>query len=199
MAHRYLQSILNLSYIVLLFLTGVVSVHAQDHVPTNDEILLRLCLSSLNKSELIDTLSQPVYPAGNLSEHHKFKTVQLLLKKNKSVHETKKNTAVLKLMLLTNNSYKKLNKKFGLRSIKGYLTASVIDTNGAIEGEERYKINYTDTIPNKIYKTLTGSWNQTVFETKPQKSRFWNRVIQPALLLSSVGVTIFLLFNVRGK
>ncbi len=199
MEHRYLQPLLNLFYIFILLLTVVLSANAQDQVPTNDEILLRLCLSSLNKSVLIDTLSQPVYPSGNLVDHHKYETVQLLLKKNKKVRDTGKNAVILKLTLLTNNSYKKLNKKNGIRSIRGYLTTSVIDTNGTIEGEARYNINYADTIPNKIYRTLVNSWNQATFESKPRKPEFWNRVIQPALLLSSIGVTIFLLFNVRGK
>lgn len=199
MNSRYLGTLFNLFYILVLFFAGTTAVYAQEQVPGNDGILLRLCLSRLNDSVLIDTLSQPVYPSGNLTEHHKYELVQFFLKKNKKVRTTDKHTAVLKLTLLTNNTYKKLTKKYGLRRLDGFLTATLIDSIGTIEEEQRYKIAYEDTIPAKNYTMVTNSWSQTEFQHKPRKSHFFNRVVQPALLLSSIGVTIFLLFNVRGK
>lgn len=196
--YSLIRQIVKVLYIILLIQAAVPYLYAQQHIATNDDIILRSCLSQLNKSTFIDTLNQAVYPTGNLVDNHKYDVIQLLLKKNKKVSATEKHSAILKLNIITDNTFKKLSKKYGQRLINGSLTATLVDTAGTIEGMERYKINYEDTLLNKKVNSVTDNWNETQFVESPQKRPVWHRVIQPALLLASIGVTIFLLFNVRG-
>lgn len=196
--YLYLRRIVNSLFVILIVQVAIPRLYAQQSIITNDDIILQSCLSQLNKSILIDTLHQAVYPTGNLVDNHKYDVIQLLLKKNKKVSTTEKHTAILKLNIITNNAFKKLSKKYGQRLIEGTLTATIIDTGGTIEGEDRYKINYEDTLLNRQANAVTNIWNETHFVVSPKKHPVWHRVVQPALLLVSIGVTIYLLFNVRG-
>ena len=132
-----------------------------------------------------------------MNRHH-YEVIKLLINKHKKVASTSNNVSILKLNISTHNNYKKLNKKYGQRQIRGTFTVTLIDTNGNIENMNRYLINYGDTLRNSELKDITTDWEVTHFSNISPRRTVWHRVIQPGLLLVSLGVTIYLLFNVRG-
>lgn len=175
-------------------------VEAQKKVSSNEEIILQECLQKMNQSSLLDTLKASVYPTGNLEAHFRYKIIHFLLNRHIDVKESPGNADKLDFSVKTDNSRKKIKKGVIQRNIQGYLTVTLTDSLQNIEGMVRYPFSKTDTVSIKNISKLIGSWEPSQFNSSQHKKfHIWHRVVQPGLLISAVGVTIYLLYNVRSK
>ena len=175
-------------------------VKGQSKPKTNADIILKLSLSKLSHCQLLDSLQQSVHMSGNMADHFNYDITRFLLTKNVKIQESKRRAPTLKINVKTHNKEQKIDKNHLYRQINGYLTITLIDTSGIIEGVRKYNISDSDTLNNKFADDVTGDWEPAQFDNPhTKKIHIWNRVVQPGLLISAIGVTVYLLFNVRSK
>lgn len=150
---------------------------------------------------MIDSLSIPVYLTGNLSDAYRYEITEYLLSKHKQVSSHPSNTSRLNLQVTTSNQYQEVDNNDAVRNIAGNLTVTLTDTAGIIKGMAEYSFAQTDTVPSGLREQLqTEKWKPSLFIGR-KKRRGWmiHKVLEPGLLLGAIGVTVYLLFNVRGS
>lgn len=173
---------------------------SQSSVETNGERILDLSLRELGKSLLIDTLSIPVYLTGNLSDQYRYEVTRFLLSEHKQILSQADNHADLRLQVTASNRYRKMDDGKARRIIKGSVMVTLTDTAGVIGGMEQHSFAATDTVPSGLRDELASSWPPARFEDA-HRHRSWivHRILEPGLFLAALGVTVYLLFNVRGN
>jgi hypothetical protein len=175
-------------------------VKGQSKPKSNADIILKLSLSKLNNCQLLDSLQQSVHLTGNLADHFSYDVTRFLLSKKVKIQESEHLAPTLKINVETHNKEQKIDKNLLFRQINGDLTVTLIDTTGIIEGVRKYNISESDTLNSKLSGDITGDWEPAQFDNShTKKIHIWNRVVQPGLLISAIGVTVYLLFNVRSK
>ena len=186
---------------LLLFFFGAEgSVFAQSSVESNGEYILKLSLHKLDSSRMIDTLSIPVYLTGNLCDAYRYDVIKYLLSRHKQVSSDSSYSSYLRLQVTTSNQYREVGNHKAIRSINGDLTVTLTDTTGIIKSMEQYSFDRTDTVSSGLKNKLQSKWKPSQFvDVRGKHSWIIRRVLEPGLLLGAIGVSIYLLFNVRGN
>jgi hypothetical protein len=175
-------------------------VKGQSKPKSNADVILELSLDKLNNCQLLDSIQQSVHLSGNLADHFNYDVTRLLLLKKVRIQESVRRAPTLKINVITHNREQKIDKNHFFRQINGDLIVTLIDTTGIIEGVRKYNISENDTLNYKFSGDITGDWEPAQFvNPHTKKIHIWNRVVQPGLLISAIGVTVYLLFNVRSK
>ena len=187
------------AFLLFLFVADG-SLFAQTAVQSNGERILELSLHKLNSSRMIDTLTIPVYLTGNLSDAYRYKVTKYLLARHKQVSSDSADDSHLLLQVTTSNQFQEIDRNKAIRNIKGVLTVTFTDTTGLIKSMEQYSLNSSDTVSTGLRNKLQSQWKPSQF-VGGQRKKSWiiRRIMEPGLLLGAVGVTIYLLFNVRGS
>lgn len=187
--------------IFLLFIsTTAIPLSAQPVVESNGKRILELSLQKMGTSRLLDSLSTPVYLTGNLCNEYRYEVTEYLLSDHKQVSSQSSSASRLSLQVTTSNQFQEITRNKAIRSINGGLTITLTDTTGIIKGMEHYLFASNDTVPSGLRNKLQSDWKPSWFDNG-RKRRSWvvKRVLEPGLLLGAIGVTIYLLFNVRGN
>lgn len=98
-------------------------------------------------------------------------------------------------------SYKKMSKKEGQRLLKANISIQLINENGVIQLSEWIEYNNSQIIGTDFQSYEDNIWEMSRFkEIKAGKrSDHFKKVMEPTLIISTIAVTIFLLFNVRSQ
>jgi len=186
--------------LLLFFFAADGSVFAQSSVESNGERILELSLHKLDSSRMVDTLSIPVYLTGNLCDAYRYDVTKYLLSRHKQVSSDSSNNSRLRLQVTTSNQYQEFGNHKAIRNITGDLTVTLTDTTGLIKSMEQYSFDRTDTVSSGLKGKLESKWKPSQFvEVRGKRSWIIRRVLEPGLLLGAIGVSIYLLFNVRGS
>ena len=198
--HGGIRGCIIVSVLFLFFFAADGSVFAQSSVESNGECILKLSLHKLDSSRMIDTLSVPVYLTGNLSDAYRYNVTKYLLSRHKQVSSDSSFNSRLRLQVTTSNQYQEVGKHKAIRSITGDIMATLTDTSGIIKGVEQYSFDQTDTVSSGLKNKLQSKWKPSQFvEVRGKRSWIIRRILEPGLLLGAIGVSIYLLFNVRGS
>lgn len=189
--------------VIALFIIAVAAVSplsAQSAIESNGRRILELSLQKLNTSRVIDTLSIPVYLSGNLCDAYRYDVTNFFLSNHKQVSSQSSNNSRLSLQVTTSNQYQEVGNNKAVRRINGELTVTLTDTTGLIKSMEHYTLASTDTVSAGMRDRLQSDWRPSQFmDSKKKRSWVVRRILEPGLLLGAVGVSIYLLFNVRGN
>ncbi len=186
--------------LLLFALAVVLPLFAQSAVESNGRLILDLSLQQLGASRVIDTLSTPVYLTGNLCDAYRYDVTNFFLSSHKQISSQTSNTSRLSLQVTTSNQYREVANNKAVRSIKGELIVTLTDTTGLIKSMEHYSLASSDTVPAGMRNRLQSDWRPSQFmDSKKRRSWVVRRILEPGLLLGAVGVSIYLLFNVRGN
>ncbi len=188
------------SALLLFFFAADGSVFAQSSAESNGERILDISLQKLDSSRMIDTLSIPVYLTGNLCDAYRYDVTKYLLSRHKQVSSDSSYNSRLRLQVTTSNQYQEVGNHKAIRSILGDLTVTLTDTTGLIQSMAQYSFDRTDTVSSGLKDKLQSKWKPSQFvEVRGKRSWIIRRVLEPGLLLGALGVSIYLLFNVRGS
>jgi hypothetical protein len=128
---------------------------------------------------------------------------ELLLKKYVLFDIQNDNTSIQKLSIepILNVSYQKTSRKEALRTLKGNLSIQIVNSEGILEVSEVVGLFHTQKIRGDHRTFEDNMWEMSRFKEviNTRRSEQFKRVLEPALIISSIAVTVFLLFNVRTQ
>ena len=98
-------------------------------------------------------------------------------------------------------SFQKSSKKEGIRVLSANLSIQLSDQKGVIEFSEWIEHSASQSITNKYHSYEDDIWEMSRFkEVKTgKKSDQFRRVMEPVLIITTIAITVFLLFNVRTQ
>lgn len=103
------------------------------------------------------------------------------------------------IFIKPNNALSYIQKNLALRKIEGRVELMVLKSDSTLFREERLLVNRVDTLQRGDVSYVIGNFPYQRFQTvQPyrHKLRIW---LEPALVIVGVGVSVFLLFNIRGS
>ena len=107
----------------------------------------------------------------------------------------------IKLEPLVKISFKKISRSTAERTITGTMSLSLIAPDGTLIEAVNYPVDVTDIVSTDYASLDDGSWSMAGFsdiQTSRRGGKF-KRILEPAVIISAVSTTIFLLFNVRSQ
>ena len=198
--HHGIRGCILISAFFLFIFAADGFVFAQSSVESNGKRILELSLHKLDSSRMIDTLATPVYLTGNLCDAYRYDVTKYLLSRHKQVSSDSSYNSRLRLQVTTSNQYQEVRNHKAIRDITGELMVTLTDTSGIIKSMEQYSFNRADTVSAGLKNKLQSKWKPSQFvEVRGKRSWIIRRVLEPGLLLGAIGVSIYLLFNVRGS
>ncbi len=98
-------------------------------------------------------------------------------------------------------SFQKRSKNEAIRELRANLSIQLSDPKGVIEFSEWIEHSASQVIVNNYQSYQDDLWEMSRFkEVKSRKkSDQFRRVMEPVLILSTIAITVFLLFNVRTQ
>jgi hypothetical protein len=112
-------------------------------------------------------------------------------------------TSVYKLKLMPNLVvlYNKTSRNEGLRAMKGSVSVQLTHPFGALVISDLLEINESQKIRGDITDFEDGLWTMSKFSDikTSRRSESFKRILEPVLIITSIAVTVFLLFNVRTQ
>jgi len=113
----------------------------------------------------------------------------------------KQDTLLYKVMISPNLSmtYSGKKKNKGQRSLKGFVVATVLDHRDQIVETYSLPVQVKDTLFLKKEQFEDELWTVSRFSTSRKQGNRWKSILEPAVIISAVTTSIYLLFNVRSR
>jgi len=113
----------------------------------------------------------------------------------------KQDTLLYKVMISPNLSmtYSGKKKDKGQRSLKGFVVATVLDHRDQIVETYSLPVQVKDTLFLKKEQFEDELWTVSRFSTSRKQGNRWKSILEPAVIISAVTTSIYLLFNVRSR
>lgn len=113
----------------------------------------------------------------------------------------KQDTLLYKVMISPNltMTFSGKKKDKGQRSLKGFVVATVLDHRDQIVETYSLPVQVKDTLFLKKEQFEDELWTVARFSTSHKQVNKWKSILEPAVIISAVTTSIYLLFNVRSR
>jgi hypothetical protein len=113
----------------------------------------------------------------------------------------KQDTLLYKVMISPNltMTFSGKKKDKGQRSLKGFVVATVLDHRDQIVETYSLPVQVKDTLFLKQEQFEDELWTVSRFSTSDKQGNRWKSILEPAVIISAVTTSIYLLFNVRSR
>lgn len=134
----------------------------------------------------------------------RLKLIDALLEKGFRIYEmptetTEITTVTIDPMLVYR--YLGSGKSNGIRNAEGSVGITLTRRDGSVIATHLAQVQVSESVSFKADALDDGLWPMVAFASIEQggRKRTFKRILEPALLISTVAVTVFLLFNVRSQ
>jgi len=193
-----------ISFLLLLFFFITENSFAQEtEVPvikSNADIMTSHIGEQLKISEIVLNLDAPFRVSAQFPDRNMTYLFDVLLGLGKTIKQVE-TVDYIELRLFPQNTLTQINRLEAQRSIFGELHILKYSYEAVLQQTEVMNFSYSDVISLSDIDVLESSWNGARFHNKEllRERNLWKQVGQPAIIAVATGVTVFLLFNVRGS
>lgn len=199
---RYLKDFLMFSGLLLTFMGSVIPAFGQSAVSNTDHAL-----------EIIVSRADSMLRANNIQGFRidfshptavRLKLIDALLERGYRIYEMPTETTeitTLSIDPMLVYRYAATSRSSGIRNVEGSVGITLIRRDGSVIGTHLAQIETSETVNVSAVALDDGLWPMAAFASIGQvgRKRTLKRILEPALLITTVGVTVFLLFNVRSQ
>jgi hypothetical protein len=196
--------IISTYFTLLLFFFFVEVVVAQSDTTkisaTNADIVMSLVGDKLSESSIINNLDTSFRVTAQFPDQQRTFLYDVLLGLNKLILKEGISSHI-HLRLFSDNSLNQLNRELAERNVRGELHIHLYDEEDLLQQTEILKFSYSDIVAVSEVDSLESDWIASRFHQKQllREKNLWRQIGQPAIIAAATGVTVFLLFNVRGS
>lgn len=191
-----------LSLFHLFFFTqvSIAQLDRANNTATNADVVITQIGENLTESSLILSLDTAFKLTAQFPDQQMIYLYDVLLGLNKLILKDG-NAPNVHLRLFPNNSIIQLNKEQAERNLNGELHILLFNDEDILQQTEILNFSYSDIVSIDAIESLESNWNGARFHQKQllRERNLWRQIGQPAIIAAATGVTVFLLFNVRGS